>query len=86
VSQKWAALVLSALLPGLGQLYNGQWAKGAAFLAAFLVLVPSPAWLLVLGPVGVVGVVLLPLTWLWSMIDAWRGADRARSTTEPPPR
>jgi len=30
--------VLSALLPGLGQFYNRQWAKGAAFLVGLLVL------------------------------------------------
>jgi arabinogalactan oligomer/maltooligosaccharide transport system permease protein len=31
--------ILSALLPGLGQLYNRQWAKGVAFLAATAMLV-----------------------------------------------
>jgi arabinogalactan oligomer/maltooligosaccharide transport system permease protein len=30
--------VLSALLPGLGQLYNRQWAKGVGFLAATITL------------------------------------------------
>jgi hypothetical protein len=33
-----AAAFLSAVLPGLGQLYNRQWAKGAGFLVATLVV------------------------------------------------
>jgi TM2 domain-containing membrane protein YozV len=36
-SLKVAAL-LSALLPGLGQFYNRQWAKGAGFLVTTLLL------------------------------------------------
>jgi hypothetical protein len=30
--------ILSGLLPGLGQLYNRQWGKGAAFLIGALIL------------------------------------------------
>jgi TM2 domain-containing membrane protein YozV len=36
-SPKVAAL-LSAALPGLGQFYNRQWAKGASFLVATLII------------------------------------------------
>jgi hypothetical protein len=32
------AALLSAVLPGLGQFYNRQWAKGASFLVATLVI------------------------------------------------
>lgn len=32
VSQKLVAGVLSAVVPGLGQMYNGQWGRGMAFL------------------------------------------------------
>jgi TM2 domain-containing membrane protein YozV len=32
------AIFLSAELPGLGQFYNRQWAKGAGFLVATLVV------------------------------------------------
>ena len=32
----WVAGLLSGLLPGLGQFYNRQWAKGAGFLIGFL--------------------------------------------------
>ena len=30
--------MLSAVLPGLGQFYNGQWGKGAAFLIGVILL------------------------------------------------
>ena len=36
--RKGLAALLSALLPGLGQFYNRQWAKGAGFLLGTLVL------------------------------------------------
>ncbi|HET8580182.1 MAG TPA: DUF5683 domain-containing protein, partial [Nitrospiraceae bacterium] len=32
------AALLSALLPGLGQFYNRQWAKGVGFMVGLLVL------------------------------------------------
>jgi uncharacterized membrane protein YjgN (DUF898 family) len=34
----WVAGILSGVLPGLGQFYNRQVAKGVAFLIGFLVL------------------------------------------------
>jgi uncharacterized protein DUF5683 len=34
----WAAGILSAVLPGLGQFYNRQLGKGVGFLIGFLVL------------------------------------------------
>ncbi|TAL09869.1 MAG: hypothetical protein EPO02_09020 [Nitrospirae bacterium] len=34
----WAAGVLSGVAPGLGQFYNRQWGKGAAFLIGALAL------------------------------------------------
>jgi Family of unknown function (DUF5683) len=32
------AAILSAILPGLGQFYNREWAKGAAFFGAMIVV------------------------------------------------
>lgn len=32
------AAVLSGVLPGLGQLYNREWRKGAGFIVGFLIL------------------------------------------------
>ena len=53
------ALLLSFLLPGLGQFYNGDVGKGIAFMLGFFVLV----W------IGI-GIVF----WIWGMIDAYQSA------------
>jgi len=53
------ALLLSFLLPGLGQFYNGDVGKGIAFMFGFFALV----W------IGI-GVVF----WVWAMIDAYQSA------------
>jgi hypothetical protein len=34
----WLAGLLSSVLPGLGQFYNRQWGKGAAFLVGLIAL------------------------------------------------
>ncbi len=53
------ALLLSLLICGIGQMYNGQVAKG------FLMLIGSALlWLVLLGWV----------IWIWSMIDAYQTA------------
>jgi TM2 domain-containing membrane protein YozV len=55
------ALLLSFLILGLGQCYNGQYGKGALmfFLGIFL-------WIFLLGWI----------VWIWSMIDAYHSAVR----------
>ncbi len=78
------ALVLSGIFPGLGQLYNRQPVKGAAFVVAGVALSwlagrAVPGDLLAPAPLGVA--LILPLclllaVWFWSLIDAWRVADR----------
>jgi hypothetical protein len=76
------ALVLAGIFPGLGQLYNREWLKGAAFFGAGAVLswrlgrmLPGDLlpWLEagLLVPLG-----LLLAVWLWSLVDAWRVAGR----------
>ncbi len=79
--QKVIALVLSGVFPGLGQFYNRQPGKGAAFLAAGLVLswvlsraVPT-APLTLNQPEAdlIVPLCALLLVWLWSILDAWHG-------------
>jgi len=56
------AAILSLLLTGAGQWYCGRIGRGFAFLgAAFL------SWVLVFV---VVGLLLLPLVWIWALIDA----------------
>lgn len=75
------ALVLSALLPGLGQGYNRQWIKAGVFMAAAtasawpLLGAPHPASSL--DPLGlrlVLPTALLAVFEIWSMVDAYREA------------
>jgi hypothetical protein len=82
--QKLIALILSVVFPGLGQFYNRQPGKGAAFLAAGIVLtwffgraIPAdPLTLLQPEARLIVPLCVLLLVWLWSVIDAWRVAER----------
>ncbi len=77
---KIVALVLSGIFPGLGQFYNRQPIKGAAFTIIGAILswligraVPDPLALLT-APLGVNLIVLLCLLlalWAWSLVDAW---------------
>jgi zinc transporter ZupT len=87
---KIVALFLSGIFPGLGQLYNRQLVKGAAFVVGSGALTwlagrgVSPEVLqedLLRGenPLGtsvIVPVGLLLIVWIWSLIDAWRVAGR----------
>lgn len=77
------ALILSGVFPGLGQFYNRQLGKGAAFLAvgvglSWLLGRALPTDLLLIQPEArlLVPLCLLLLVWLWSIIDAWRVAGR----------
>ena len=89
--RKVIALVLSGIYPGLGQFYNREPVKGAAFVAGSTVL----SWLfmrglppdlltldrlaggtLTLGPEVLGILVLLLVVWIWSLVDAWRAAAR----------
>jgi len=81
--QKLIALILSGVFPGLGQFYNRQLGKGAAFLAAGVVLTwllgrAVPTELLLIQPEArlIVPLCILLIVWLWSIIDAWRVAGR----------
>lgn len=65
------ALILSLLLPGLGQVYNGQFAKALAFFMAFT----GSIYLITEGhplPFGL----FLPFIIFSNMIDAYRSAVR----------
>jgi TM2 domain-containing membrane protein YozV len=53
------ALVLSLLLPGVGQMYNGQVGKGIAFLIGYIVTI---------------FIFLFWIVWIWAMIDAYTTA------------
>ena len=55
------AIILSVLLPGLGQIYLGLDNKGAIFLIAYVI----SAILILL----IIGFLLCALIWIWALID-----------------
>lgn len=61
------AAVLSFFYMGLGQIYNGQIAKGVGFIVAY-----SISWLLVLV---LIGMLTTPILWVYGMYDAYRSAE-----------
>jgi TM2 domain-containing membrane protein YozV len=65
----WVSLLLSMVLPGLGQLYNGQVAKGLTFFSAF-----SGCIYLIVEDHPMPFAVFLPFILFWNMIDAYRSA------------
>ena len=62
------AAVLSFFYCGLGQIYNGQIAKGIG-----LIVIYSISWLLILL---VIGLITTPLLWIYGMWDAYKSAER----------
>ncbi len=62
------AAVLSFFYMGLGQIYNGQIAKGVAFMVAYSV---SILMIFVL-----VGLVTTPLLFIWGMYDAYKSSEK----------
>jgi len=62
------ATVLSFFWSGLGQMYNGQIVKGVMFLFAYGI----SALLIWVG----VGLFILPIVWIWGMVDANTSAKR----------
>ena len=75
------AAIMSAMLPGFGQLYNGQINKSLwIFIAFCLIAIPltviialyMPIWMTVF--VLAAGVLIPILIWIYGIIDAWRNA------------
>lgn len=62
------AAVLSALINGLGQIYNGQIFKGIIIIIIQLI---NGALTFIL-----IGYVFLPIVWLYAVIDAYRSAEK----------
>lgn len=60
------AVVLSVVLPGLGQVYNEQFIKGIAVFVAFVVSV-----LLIAGGIGLI---LAPVVFIYAAYDAYKTA------------
>ena len=70
------AVVLSFFISGLGQIYNGQIAKGLGFLFAVIV-----SWLLTFL---IIGWLPLLIFWIWSMVDAYKSAERINAGSARP--
>src|SRR5699024_3473955 len=67
------SLLASFLLPGVGQMVNGDAGPGVAFLSAYLggfVLLICLGWIVI----GFIGLPIIIGAWIWSMIDAYQGA------------
>jgi len=79
------ALVAGLLMPGLGQLYLGDFPRGLCFLLGVAFAVPGAAHLALLGParllcfIVLAGVVLAVSLYVWSVRDAVRTARRGVS-------
>lgn len=61
------ALILSLLIPGLGQIYNGQVSKGAMMIVAAIV---CAVLTFVFFSIGILYIVL----WIYAMYDAFKDA------------
>ncbi|OZM56126.1 hypothetical protein CIB95_13535 [Lottiidibacillus patelloidae] len=62
------AAVLSFLVPGLGQVYNGHIGKGIAFFIG--------AGIAGLTAIILIGFILAPIVWIWGIVDAYKCAER----------
>ncbi|MEZ5730381.1 MAG: signal peptidase I [Burkholderiaceae bacterium] len=85
--RRWLAALMSLVLPGFGQLYNGEPNRAIWWYFVFaLLVVPAPALIALWMPAGAMapmlalGLVLTLSVWLGGGIDAWR---RARATYTP---
>ena len=80
------ALLMSLVLPGFGQLYNGQVNKAIwLFLAFALISVPGIAIIALYLPAGltvatlVLSLITVVALWLFGMADAWLQASQLRT-------
>jgi TM2 domain-containing membrane protein YozV len=62
------AAVLSFFWMGLGQIYNGQVAKGILFIICYVT-----SWLLMFV---LIGFITTPILFIWGIIDAYRSAEK----------
>jgi signal peptidase I len=85
------ALLAALLLPGLGQIYCGELARGALVLLGFAMLLPSAAWLAVHAPrvllAPIVGASVLASLgiYAYAAVAAFRSARRLRQDWLPGP-
>ena len=74
------ALLLSMLLPGLGQIYNREQKKGWVILACCLVLGSATYWLSAFN--AFTAALALLLVWLSAIVDAYKVATSTGQTAE----
>lgn len=81
-----SAVVLSIILPGLGQALNRQWTRAVLFCASIpLLLCASGALGLMTSFSGLVAQLVVNISWLiFILIDAFRGGWRERNSVVPP--
>jgi TM2 domain-containing membrane protein YozV len=60
------AVILSFILIGLGQAYNGEIAKAVVFLILYALSIILTFFM--------IGFVVIPILWIWSMVDAYRSS------------
>lgn len=65
------AAVLSFLICGLGQIYNGQILKGLIFLVAYII----SWWMMWIF----IGFITTPILWVWGIVDAYHKAQKINS-------
>ena len=79
-AKAFLALLLSMLLPGLGQIYNREQKKGWVNIACCLVLGIATYWLS--GFNAVTAALALLLIWLSAIVDAYKVATSTEQTAE----
>ena len=80
-AKSFVALLLSALLPGLGQIYNDEKKKGWVILACCVALAIATYWL---GDFNAITAALaLLLLWSSAIIDAYKVAKDIRLPKKP---
>lgn len=68
----YVALALSACIPGVGQMYNGQVGKGISFLFGYIV-----SWLFAWT---LIGIFVAAFFWLGAMADAYQQAQKINAS------
>lgn len=61
------ALILSLLIPGLGQIYNGQTAKGVVMVVAAIIVA-------IIGVMLIIPLIVYIVLWIYGMYDAYTTA------------
>jgi TM2 domain-containing membrane protein YozV len=65
---RWIGAVVSLFIPGVGSMLNGSALRGTLIFGAWVL-----SWLLTLV---LIGLILLPVVWIWGIIDGALSADR----------